>query len=328
MSFAKALLVAGRIALALTAMLLVVREVDLSWQPIIVLAALSHTLLYTAPLAVLLLALARRWRDTLGAVLALALVLAVEAPLYVKGSVGATGGEVVVMQANLRLGHASPSAIVAEVTRQHVDVLTAEEVTPAERDRLLAAGIGAALPYRLDGAQPNAHGVMMFSRFPIAAGASETGFQLGVLSATVLLPSQAITVVTVHIAAPYPQPSGGWAAETARLRRLLARLPSTQPVVVGGDFNATTDNAQFRALLAGGYREAAEQSGSGYLATYPGDAWYPPLLAIDHVLVRRSDAVQVQTIDLPGSDHRGLVARLRVDSPGQLQSAVAAPQAR
>ena len=49
-------------------------------------------------------------------------------------------------------------------------------------------------------------------------------------------------------------------------------------VIAGGDFNATVDHAQFRHLLSGGYRDAAEQAGAGFVPTYPTDYPFPPLL--------------------------------------------------
>jgi endonuclease/exonuclease/phosphatase (EEP) superfamily protein YafD len=83
-------------------------------------------------------------------------------------------------------------------------------------------------------------------------------------------------------------------------------------VIAAGDFNATTDHAQFRRLLAHGYADAAQQSGAGYLPTYPNDRWYGPLIGIDHVLLRGGvGAADVRTLGVRGSDHRALLARLR-----------------
>ena len=67
--------------------------------------------------------------------------------------------------------------------------------------------------------------------------------------------------------------------------------------------------AQFRRLLTHGYADAARQAGAGYLASYPTDRWYGPVIGIDHVLVRSAAATSVRTVDLPGSDHRGVLAR-------------------
>ncbi len=81
--------------------------------------------------------------------------------------------------------------------------------------------------------------------------------------------------------------------------------------MVAGDFNATVDHAQFRALLTDGYHDAAEQCGAGYLASYPADRWLPPLIAIDHLLTKHATATSAATVALPGSDHRGILVGVR-----------------
>jgi endonuclease/exonuclease/phosphatase (EEP) superfamily protein YafD len=81
---------------------------------------------------------------------------------------------------------------------------------------------------------------------------------------------------------------------------------------VAGDFNATYDVQPFRRLLRNGYRDAAEQGGSGFTPTYPANATPPPLIAIDHILTRRCTATSTDVVPLPGSDHRGLVSSIAV----------------
>ncbi|WP_328394480.1 endonuclease/exonuclease/phosphatase family protein [Nocardia sp. NBC_00416] len=104
-----------------------------------------------------------------------------------------------------------------------------------------------------------------------------------------------------------------WADELSRLREILERSPQGRPVIAGGDFNATYDHSQFRALASGRFGDAAEQSGAGHLVTYPTDRWWPPVVGIDHILVAGGRAVAAETVGLPGADHRGLVARIRLD---------------
>ena len=79
-----------------------------------------------------------------------------------------------------------------------------------------------------------------------------------------------------------------------------------------GDFNATVDQPTMRALLDDGYTDAALARGRGWEPT-----WRPsgigPMLTIDHVLVDEATAVDdVSVHDVPGSDHRALVATLRL----------------
>ena len=47
---------------------------------------------------------------------------------------------------------------------------------------------------------------------------------------------------------------------------------------------------------------------SGFAPTFPADTWFPPVITIDHELTRDAAAPSVRTIDLPGSDHRALLA--------------------
>ena len=83
-------------------------------------------------------------------------------------------------------------------------------------------------------------------------------------------------------------------------------------VIVGGDYNSTPDMRQFRDLLTDGYRDAVEQTGSGFAPTFPTDTRFPPVITIDHVLTRNAVASSVMTIEMPGSDHRSLLATVRV----------------
>jgi endonuclease/exonuclease/phosphatase (EEP) superfamily protein YafD len=292
---------------------LVAHLLDTSWQPLVVLAALAYQLMWGAPVALLLLAVARRWRAGAAALLALVLGAAVQAPLYL-GRATPSGAPLTVLQANLRIGSADPAALVRLVERRHVDVLATEELTPQERDRLLAAGLTRLLPYRFDAARPDdASGLAIWSSYPLTRKVSHDGFQNGVLSAQVSVHGRSISLFAVHLQPPYPFPPGEWITELDRLSGLLATATrDTGSVLVAGDFNATTDHAQFRALLRNGYGDAAREIGAGYLPTYPADRWFPPVLAIDHVLTSGLAPTDVATVALTGSDHRGLLVRLSV----------------
>ena len=83
-------------------------------------------------------------------------------------------------------------------------------------------------------------------------------------------------------------------------------------VIVGGDYNSTPDMRQFRDLPTDGYHDAVEQTGSGFAPTFPSDTWFPPVITIDHVLTRNAIASLIMTTDVPGSDHRSLLANIAV----------------
>jgi endonuclease/exonuclease/phosphatase (EEP) superfamily protein YafD len=83
--------------------------------------------------------------------------------------------------------------------------------------------------------------------------------------------------------------------------------------VVAGDFNATRDNAEFRALVCNGYRDAAEQAGAGLTRTHPADVpMLPPIFALDHILTRHCVATRLRTQRIEGSDHRALIADIAI----------------
>ncbi len=302
----------GALALIVTAVALLARTIDSTWQPAIVTAAFAHQLLWAAPVAFVLLAAVRRWYATGVAVLLLALAVLSQLPLYVGADAPAGGTRLTVLQANLKVGAADAGALVRTVRREHVDVLFTEELTTSERTRLIAAGLGRTLRYRYDAVLAGGGGGLgIWSRYPLSGGRNLPNYRLGVLTATVMLPGgRTTTVVAVHLLPPYPYPSHIWAGEIRRLRTLLDRTAGS--ALVGGDFNSTTDNARFRDLLGHGYADAVEHVGAGYLPTYPTDRFTGPLIAIDHVLTRDADALDARTVSLPRSDHRGLLVHLRL----------------
>jgi endonuclease/exonuclease/phosphatase (EEP) superfamily protein YafD len=280
------------------------------WQPLIVLAAFAHQLMWGVIVAVVLFVVTRRWWAMFIALVLFSGVAATQAGLYISGQKPGSGPRIVLLQANLRFGTADPAAVVRMVRSHHVDIATTEELTTSERDRLVGAGLTAELPYHFDAPLPaGGGGLAIWSRYPLSAEVNYPGYELGVLSATVDVPGHDFTVVAVHLLPPYPHPSSTWTHEIKALKTLLVRTDSQhRSVVVGGDFNATVDTGQFRQLLTDGFGDVAEEVGAGYLPTYPADRWFPPVIAIDHVLTANVQSVHLATVALPGSDHRGLLA--------------------
>ena len=83
--------------------------------------------------------------------------------------------------------------------------------------------------------------------------------------------------------------------------------------VLAGDFNATTDHADFRAALSRHCRSVAPAGGAGLQGTWPSDR--PALFRtqIDHVVV--TDGIvpgKFKTYNLEGSDHRAVIATVAV----------------
>lgn len=96
------------------------------------------------------------------------------------------------------------------------------------------------------------------------------------------------------------------------LESIPAADPAGPPAVLIGDFNATLDNSDFRAVLDRGYRDVANELGQGLKPTRPGDAWPPPV-TIDHVLIDdRLGAVDYDVKPQQGSDHDAVLATIQL----------------
>ena len=222
-------------------------------------------------------------------------------------------GALTVMQANLWLGRADAAAVVETAGAHEVDLLCVQEITADCRDALVGAGIDDLFPHRIVVAAPEGAGTGLWSRHPLTDAREVAGFTLAAVAARMSLPTGgSVTVLSVHPMPPYPYEPELWLGELRRIRDEVDRLGG--PVVVGGDLNATDDHAAFRDLLGDDLVDAGSGSRSGPLPTYPAHKrWIPPLIGIDHVLLRGVRPERVVTVRLPGSDHRGLVATVRVD---------------
>jgi endonuclease/exonuclease/phosphatase (EEP) superfamily protein YafD len=120
-----------------------------------------------------------------------------------------------------------------------------------------------------------------------------------------------VRFVAFHSIAPIPGDIPQWSSDLATLDRWCTQ---PGPVIVAGDFNATLDHSVFREAITG-CADAAEQVGEGLTGTW--NTRWPRWLGpqIDHVLV--TGAITAETLsvhDVPGSDHRAVLTRLRLPS--------------
>lgn len=287
------------------------------WQPAIVLASFSPYLMFLALPALVLFVLRRRWVG-LGVAVVLTLTLVgLQAPRFTGSSVRSGGPRMSVLQANLGVGHADPVRLVDRVRTENIDLLTTDELTPEALAGLTAAGLDQLLPHRVVAPfAAGGAGTGIWSRYPLTDQQHHEHFASELLSAQLAVGSTSITVFAVHLQPPWPYPPAGWRREIGRLRSLIRGVAG--PVLVSGDFNSGLDNAQFRSLLGSGVRDAGEQSGAGALLSYPTDHWpLPPLLPLDHVLVRGVVAASARLVDLPGSDHRALLVNIAFSAPDE-----------
>ncbi|WP_245721864.1 endonuclease/exonuclease/phosphatase family protein [Nocardia crassostreae] len=220
------------------------------------------------------------------------------------------------MQSNLLFGGADLDAVVRTVRDNDIDVLTLDELTPEAFRGVQSAGLLDELPYYYVETASGGAGGGIFSRYELTGAENLTGFLNRNVRVTMIHPELGpVTVFQFH-----PMPPNldfdAWRRELRTIRDLLDQTPGK--VIVGGDFNATYDHAPFRDLLRGRYADSAELLGVGALPTWPdGDSMGSlteagPFIGIDRVLVAGGHATDIHTVTIPGTDHRAVVARLRL----------------
>lgn len=225
-------------------------------------------------------------------------------------STGADGETLSIAHVNLLYLNDVLDLGVAVLRGLRADVLTFSEYTPAHAE-VLAPALAEHYPYRIERAGPYAHGMALWSRFPVA-DLRATALTHERITADVTAPAGTVRVMVVHTISP-PNKVAEWRAEMALL---AAEAQATdRPAVMIGDFNASWNHPDLRAIAAGGWRSAHRDRGRGLSPSWPADRWYPAFMRIDHALVSgRVNVVDVMDFTLPGSDHRGLVVTL---SPAQ-----------
>lgn len=229
--------------------------------------------------------------------------------------------DVRVLSSNLRYGLADGPQFVG-LAKGNADVIAVAELTPEAVERFKQQGIEDAFPYSLLQPVAGPGGTGIWSRYPITP-MSPAGHRRAVMpAARVQVPGLRFepVVASVHVMSPVAgdqntvaEWSDGMAGAKAQLNN-FAREAGPGAVIVSGDYNSTPDMQQFRELLTNGYRDAVDQTGSGYAPTFKADGWLPPLITIDHVLTRNAAASSIKTVTIRGSDHRALLATVRVPS--------------
>ncbi len=252
-------------------------------------------------------------RAAVGAVGLATFFLVAQIPLLLPTAAATPAGvRLTIVSCNLRFGLADAGAITALVKRDSVDVLSLQELTPSAMERLRQAGLDHELPFSVTAAGPTAQGVGLWSRRPLLSSRELGGFSFHQVTAQLRVQgtSNTLNLFSTHMVAPWPGPVSTWAAELLRLHSILTATRGG--LVDAGDFNATLDHQDFRSLLTGGLQDAARMVGSGSHPTFPADAPLPPVIAIDHAIVRGVTATSIATASIPGTDHRALVLRVTV----------------
>ena len=271
----------------------------------------------TSLLPVFVAVLARRWLAVIPAVLACACLLAVTVPRALPFSPEAPSGlRATVMTLNTRLGEANVRDIARLVRERSVDVLVLQEVTPSLNARLMSKDLKKALPHRESLYEDYGGRSLVLSSHPLRRvrklpGTKQEALRVERIEVSLDVRGRPVDLTLVHP----PSPTNAYKASLWRTElHRLASGPQQEgrPTVMLGDFNATLDHRELRAILDSGYVDAADTVGAGLRTTF---RLRPlPPLTIDHVLVTPEFAVaRLDVKAIAGTDHKAVIAELSLE---------------
>ena len=303
------------------------RAIPVEW-PLIVVQLLSFTPWMVVPaLVAVVLALAGR---RLWVVITTAALLAVQLfwlfPLDAGKEqdlpAGTASVPVEVMSLNSEYGEADAASIVRLVRENGIQLLALQEHTQGLEDRLQSEGLDQLLPNRLSEPSDDASGGAVYSVFPLEAVGllPDTPFRMDVTRVLITDAGAGTTatlnLTNVHALPPVDERIGQWRSDLDKVARQASR-PGSQLLM--GDYNATYDHSEFRALLdtalAGqdGRKlvDVGTASGGRFSPTWPMEGPPLPGIVIDHMVTSpRISSSDYSVHQIPGSDHAAIMARL------------------
>lgn len=305
--------------LGLTAAALATRWIDVSAWRIPIIQSVFPVLGLVA-VALLILALVagfitQRWRFAIAAGVVAALPVTLAAGALRSNTTAAADSDEIVMFSNLRVGGADPATVVGLVNRHHVGTLVLAEVTADGLAGLDRAGLATALPYRTGRTAYPYAGTMVLSRHPLTLrglGTDGGGFYQPIVTVRA---KQPYVLHAVHTYAPIGRNAPLWREQLRSLQQWREAQPSTETVVMAGDFNASSAMPGFRNV-AQTMTDSLRATGAGWVRTWPNDSRIPPFIQLDHILVRvpgdPSPVVDSGVDRVANTDHYAVWARLSV----------------
>ncbi|HSP30228.1 MAG TPA: endonuclease/exonuclease/phosphatase family protein [Ilumatobacteraceae bacterium] len=208
--------------------------------------------------------------------------------------------------ASLNLWWQNPEieAVADRLTTVDVDVIVFSEYTLEHQSALEAASFASDFPHRSERTERGTTGMGVWSRFPIDERGEPTTFNDSI-DLDVHGPDGDVRIVAMHLPTPITD-FAAWQDELAALAHIGREAAS--PTLLIGDLNSTYWHPDFRHVLDAGFVDAHAADGSGFSASWPTDWWVPPFVRLDHALTAGGlVSIDVHDLDVPGSDHRGLV---------------------
>ncbi|MFK4086435.1 endonuclease/exonuclease/phosphatase family protein [Kribbella sp. NPDC020789] len=220
-----------------------------------------------------------------------------------------TGGayDLRVLSHNVDAANPDPERTAQDLLAADADVVALEELTAADL-KVYKAAFAKKYPH-----QVTRDTVALWSKYPVEESESvDVGFAwTRALRAEVDTPEGKVAVYVAHLASVRVGTSGFTSDQRNKTIRALGRQIADERlagVIVMGDFNGTATDRSLAPLTAG-LRSAQGAAGHGFGFTWPSSF---PMARIDHILVRGVQPTKAWVMGPTGSDHRPVVAELKI----------------
>ncbi len=211
-----------------------------------------------------------------------------------------------VLQTNTR--HAE---ILAVALASDADIISVQEVDHRWAE-WLSEGLSDAYPYHVIEPRTNCYGIALFSRIPLEYARVIVSQGAPFIEASLTVDDRRVRLFAVHTTSPGSY--GHFLRRNAQLVELAGMIQEQDaPAMVIGDLNTVPWDRAFSRFCRSTATRTATTTNS---RTWP--VFGPlALIPLDHLLVSEAFMItSMNTVELPGSDHRGLLAdvALRTDT--------------
>ncbi|MDX6248432.1 MAG: vancomycin resistance protein VanJ [Kribbellaceae bacterium] len=212
-----------------------------------------------------------------------------------------------VLSHNVDAANPDPVKTAQELLAADADVVALEEITTADL-KIYKAQFAKAYPHVVSRGT-----VALWSKYPVEESKSvDVGFSwTRALRAEVSTPQGKVAFYVAHLASVRVGTSGFTSNQRNDTIKQLGEQIAAEKlagVVVMGDFNGTANDRSL-APITSGLRSAQGAAGTGFGFTWPAKF---PMARIDHILVRGVVPTKAWVMSPTGSDHRPVVAELRI----------------
>ncbi len=193
------------------------------------------------------------------------------------------------------------------VLLSQADVLSIQELN-AHWSAELKEELKSSHPFVIEEAWDNCcYGIGLYSKFPIVSYQIAHYDGIPAIVAILNVNGKKINLISLHTQTPaFPNKTH---VRNAQMNLIVDILEQNEkPSIVIGDFNIVPWDGFYKQFLK---QAELKRVRSGLQATFPMDLGIP-LIPIDHIMYSQEmEPTSCQTVLIPGSDHKGLVAGFR-----------------